>query len=248
MNSTSRLLDDALGLTVNTNNKVILIEDCVETSGAFILHHLMKRSLSSELNGTVIFVSLSQSFSHYDRIMRKMGSNLVLQRKNKMLQFLDMMKLEYPDGHKDGLVGLFAKIQSAVEESSSSQRITIMIDDLSLLEVAARGSSDDVLDFLHHCVTLTCDSSCSLVILTHEDIYPSGEGPRLLSNLEYLADTVIKTDPLSTGLAADVHGQLTIIKKVVFDKQRHSTSKISNFHFRVKENGVECFYPGSRNG
>ena len=46
------------------------------------------------------------------------------------------------------------------------------------------------------------------MILNHEDIYESGDAPRLLANLEYLADIVIKTDPLSTGLAADVHGQV----------------------------------------
>jgi hypothetical protein len=36
-------------------------------------------------------------------------------------------------------------------------RFTVMIDDVSLLEVAANGSADDVLDFLHYCVTLTSE-------------------------------------------------------------------------------------------
>lgn len=54
------------------------------------------------------------------------------------------------------------------------------------------------------------------MILNHEDIYSNGEEPppRLLSNLEYLADIVIKTEPLSTGLAADVHGQVRLVFRI----------------------------------
>lgn len=49
---------------------------------------------------------------------------------------------------------------------------------------------------------------CSLIVLTHEDIYSHTEGPTLLSHLEYLADTIIRAEPLRTGLSADVHGQV----------------------------------------
>lgn len=245
MNSPSNLLDDALGLAP-LPNRVTLVLDCVETSGAFVLHHLMKRSLSPETNASLLLIALAQPLSHYDRIMRKMGYNLSAQRETKRIQFLDMMKLEYPDGHKDGLIVLYAKIQSAIEASSSKENVTVMIDDVSLLEIAARGSGDDVLDFMHYCVTLTSELGCSLVILNHEDVYPNEEAPRLLSNLEYIADIVIKTEPLSTGLAADVHGQLTVIRKGISRSRGYSAGKISNFHFKVKENGVEYFYPGTR--
>lgn len=74
------LLDQALGLDDQGESwplrgKVVLIEDCVETSGAFVLHHLVKQALSQKLsssNGIVIFISLSQSFSHYARILQKL--------------------------------------------------------------------------------------------------------------------------------------------------------------------------------
>lgn len=35
--------------------------------------------------------------------------------------------------------------------------VSIMIDDMSLMEVAANGCSDHVLDFLHYCHTLTSE-------------------------------------------------------------------------------------------
>lgn len=52
---------------------------------------------------------------------------------------------------------MYGEIEKAVEIYSSlegSRTITIMIDDISLIEVAANGLSNHVLDFLHYCYTL----------------------------------------------------------------------------------------------
>ncbi|XP_038980178.1 elongator complex protein 6 isoform X2 [Phoenix dactylifera] len=227
MNPPSNLLDEALGLghggaiAALPAGRVVLVEDCVETSGAFVLHHLLKRALSAgEGGGDVLFLALAQPFSHYDRVLRKLGCSLSVQRNNNKLHFFDMLKLEFPGltGGNDiesGFVGLYSKIQRAIEARRSKEYsrgcITIMIDDLSLLEIAACGSIDCVLDFLYYCISLTAELDCSLVILNHEDIYSSEEAPRFLSHLEYLADIVIKTEPLSTGLSADVHGQVCLL-------------------------------------
>ncbi|VAI07041.1 unnamed protein product [Triticum turgidum subsp. durum] len=150
----------------------------------------------------------------------------------------------------DSLAQLYSGVQRVVETYRSGEnagRFTVMIDDVSLLEVAASGSADDVLDFLHYCVTLTSEMNCSLVVLIHEDIYSSEDGVGLLAHLRYIADLVIKAAPLSTGLAADVHGQLSVINKGMLIEQRPAKGrKVWNFHFKVKENGADFFYPGSR--
>jgi hypothetical protein len=49
------------------------------------------------------------------------------------------------------------------------------------------------------------------VVLIHEDIYADEENMGLLLRLRYIADLVIKAAPLSTGLAADVHGQVRLL-------------------------------------
>lgn len=49
---------------------------------------------------------------------------------------------------------------------------------------------------------------CSLVALNHKDVYLSTNEATLILQLEYLADVVIKVEPLATGLATDVHGQV----------------------------------------
>lgn len=52
--------------------RVVVIEDCVETSGGFLLHHFIKRALSPHSDDVVVFLAFAQPFSHYDRILRKM--------------------------------------------------------------------------------------------------------------------------------------------------------------------------------
>ncbi|RZC84379.1 hypothetical protein C5167_047164 [Papaver somniferum] len=256
MERSLNLLDETLVHIPSSKGRVILIEDQVETSGAFVLHHLIKRSLSIESSEVVIFVALSKPFSHYDRILRKLGCNLVAQRENGKFIFIDMLKLECPDGDEGngvggGLIDLYRKIQKSVEVNASTSPelnrcITVMMDDLSLLEVAAKGSSTYVLDFLHYCHTLTSENGCSLVVLNHNDIYSSKTGPTLILQMEYLADVVVNAEPLVTGLATDVHGQLTVLNKGAIDEHGGVRSKLHNFHFKVKENSVEYFYPGSR--
>jgi hypothetical protein len=238
---------------------VVAIEDCVETNGGFILHHLIKRHLSSNSsNLLLVFVALAQPFSHYDRILRKMGINLAAQRDNKRLLFLDMLMLDCPEGDAKGsefgLIELYGKIQNAVQVCALDENkgnISIMIDDISLMEVASHGSSNHVIDFLHYCHTLTTQFGCSLVVLNHEDVYSSTNKSALIVQTEYLADLVIKTEPLTTGLANDVHGQVTVINKGRIrdgdnDGIMRSRNKLRNFHFKVRDNIVDYFYPGSR--
>ncbi|XP_057422522.1 elongator complex protein 6-like [Lotus japonicus] len=83
-----------------------------------------------------------------------------------------------------------------------------MIDDICFLEFAANGSSNDVLDFLHYCQTLTSEYGCTFIALDHKDIYLNGERPAIILEIEYLADILVKAEPLATGLAKDMHWQI----------------------------------------
>ncbi|KAF7811443.1 elongator complex protein 6 [Senna tora] len=250
------LLEEAIGLHSHhkpwpLSGRFVLVEDCVETSGAFVLHHLLKSSLSSHPSSVVIFLAFSHPFPHYDRILRKLGCNLAAQRDNSRFFFIDMLMLQCPDEGRPsqkGLAAVFEKIEGVIRtlHPDSMNSVTIMIDDISLLEVAANGSSNDVLDFLHYCLTLTSEYGCTFVALDHKDIYLNGERPILILEMEYLADILIKAKPLATGLAKDVHGQLMVLDKETQNLQISSPIKIHNFHFKIKENSIEYFYPGTK--
>jgi hypothetical protein len=60
------LLSEAMGSAA----RVVVVEDCVEAPGAFVLHLLLKRALAG--GGAAAFLALAQPFTHYDRILRKM--------------------------------------------------------------------------------------------------------------------------------------------------------------------------------
>lgn len=244
------LLSEAMDSGARAQARVVVVEDCVEAPAAFVLHLLLKRALAG--GGAAAFLALAQPFAHYDRVLRKMGCNLSLHRKSERLHFFELQA--FPGGARDDTIAnsfirLYSEIQRVVEVHRTGEipgQFTIVIDDVSLLEVAAHGSVDDVFDFLHYCVTLASEMNCSLVILIHEDIYASEESMGLLLHLRYIADLVIKAAPLSTGLAADVHGQLSVVNKGMFSEQRPKAQRVWNFHFKVKENGADFFYPGSR--
>ncbi|XP_009113592.1 elongator complex protein 6 [Brassica rapa] len=255
MDRSVNLLDLALGLDEPSplRGKVVLIEDCVETSGSFVLHQMMKRLLSPHSSDSLIFLAFARPFSHYDRVLRKLGCNLATQKTNNRLVFVDMLMMKCSD-NESGVAKLFREIQGTVGKlrSVTNSNITVMVDDMSLLEIAATNSnSDHVLDFLHYCHTLTSESNCSVVTLNHEDIYSSMERPAYLLQMVCLADIVIKAEPLASGLANDVHGQLTVVNKGMISSKSgkgSSRNKLQNFQFRIKENGIEYFYPGcSRN-
>lgn len=72
--------------------------------------------------------------------------------------------LIHSDGEEENtsggaLVTLFGKIQKVISALPQERKnsVTIMIDDVSLMEVAARGSTNLVVDFLHYCHTLTAE-------------------------------------------------------------------------------------------
>lgn len=106
------------------------------------------------------------------------------------------------------------------------------------------------------------------------------ERPAFLLQMVCLADVVIKAEPLASGLANDVHGQvilsslsssihkskllfdiywclndfaglshiqLTVLNKGISNSGRGSSrNMLQNFQFRIKENGIDYFYPGCR--
>ena len=152
-------------------------------------------------------------------------------------------------GGDGGLVSLYGRILKTISAlpEENKNRVTVMIDDVSLMEVAAKGSTNLVLDFLHYCHTLISEfvrnqsetalcflqlryfhsvmfivvvnllsQGCSLVMLNHEDIYSCMGRPTLILQMEYLADILIKAEPLATGLASDVHGQVLSRTHFVF--------------------------------
>ncbi|KAL2319232.1 hypothetical protein Fmac_028201 [Flemingia macrophylla] len=185
----------------------------VDTSSALVLHHILKRSFSSSPSSVVLFLAFSQPFSHYDRVFRKLGCNLAAQRDNDRFLFLDMLMLQCPgekirETQSGWAASVFEQIERVITALHEDKKfISIIIDDISFLEVAANGSSSDVLNLLHYCHTLTSEYGCAFIALGHKDIYLNGDNAAIILEMEYYADILVRAEPLSTGLAKDVHEQ-----------------------------------------
>ncbi|KAF5818098.1 putative RNA helicase [Helianthus annuus] len=95
------------------------------------------------------------------------------------------------DEVEGGLIALYGNIKKAVEVNSSNKNITLIIDDISLLEVAANGSTKDILNLMHYYHTLTTQFGCTIITILHENIYSSEDGFTFPLQMEYLADITI---------------------------------------------------------
>lgn len=97
----------------------------------------------------------------------------------------------------------------------------------------------------------------SVVALIHADILPDTQ-KGLATTLEHTADLVLQVDPLATGSAADIHGQLSITQRTNRWRTKSSegvaspsTSRFSRqqkFQFRLLETGVKLIHIGGSKG
>jgi hypothetical protein len=91
-----------------------------------------------------------------------------------------------PASIADCFILLYGQLQRVVEANWTGENVgkfTIVIDDVSLLEVAAHGSVNDVFDFLHCCVTLTSE-------MVNDQTWPVPPWVSCLSNSVFLGGTV----------------------------------------------------------
>ncbi|KAL2653029.1 hypothetical protein R1flu_021157 [Riccia fluitans] len=213
---------------------VLVIRDCVACKGCFLLQYLLIKLLM-ETNIRVVMLGLVEPFSHYARIARKQGCSLQSMRDNGRFVFLEQSQLLTLQGNgtddeanvtsfsDNPLAAVYLKVREAARGNvvvdpavDGGQKTCIMIDDASVLDIIAGGDHNFVLDFLQYCRALTVKKQrCSVVLLTHQDVYEESPVSSMNLALEYAADTVLTVEPLSTGLAVDVHGQVTILHRTV---------------------------------
>ncbi|GAB4815626.1 hypothetical protein N2152v2_008082 [Parachlorella kessleri] len=184
---------------------LLLIKDCLESPGAFVMLQALKLSLS--ISYRVALVSVAQGAQHYQPVLRKLGINLHALTSSGQLVFLDALNsvAELTGGQSApgiSLMGLFRQVAELATSDSSSQPLCLVIDDLS-------------------------GPGC-LVALAHWDV--SADEP-WLSRVEHAAQgsfvvpsplllgtclrqqTVVEVEPLASGQAADVTGNLTVCRR-----------------------------------
>ncbi|CAK9196198.1 unnamed protein product [Sphagnum troendelagicum] len=276
----SEMMEEILGLDARKllPGSLILIEDSVAAKGAFLLNYFLKKLLAAphasedEAGGgttRVLFLALSEPFSHYNRISRKQGCNLISYRNSGRLIFLDMVS-DNPPGSiwtkglkQSALFGLYERVNECVKrremQKSGEERTVLIIDDASLLEVLAGGVQNEVLSFLHYCRALYSGSHrCGVVALVHADtdsnrglslpVDAGAQSPAaaLVQELEHSADVIVTVDPLSTGLATDVHGQVSVVHWTDALCSAEFRRAPCTLQFKLLESSVLFSHPGGK--
>ncbi|CAM6013571.1 unnamed protein product [Sphagnum balticum] len=271
----SEMMEEILGLDARKllPGSLILIEDSVAAKGAFLLNYFLKKLLAAPHasedkagGGTtrVLFLALSEPFSHYNRISRKQGCNLISYRNSGRLIFLDMVSEQQSSTQKHhALFGLYERVNECVKrqeiQKSGEERTVIIIDDASLLEVLAGGVQNEVLAFLHYCRALYSGSHrCGVVALVHADtdsnrglplpVDAGAQSPAaaLVQELEHSADVIVTVDPLSTGLATDVHGQVSVVHWTDALCSAEFRRAPCTLQFKLLESSVLFSHPGGK--
>ncbi|CAM6066381.1 unnamed protein product [Sphagnum tenellum] len=276
----SEMMEEILGLDARKllPGSLILIEDSVAAKGAFLLNYFLKKLLAAphasvdEAGGgttRVLFLALSEPFSHYNRISRKQGCNLISYRNSGQLIFLDMVSDNSPGSiwtkglKQSALFGLYERVNECVKrrgmQKSGEERTVIIIDDASLLEVLAGGVQNEVLAFLHYCRALYSGSHrCGVVALVHADtdsnrslslpVDAGAQSPAaaLVQELEHSADVIVTVDPLSTGLATDVHGQVSVVHWTDALCGAEFRRAPCTLQFKLLESSVLFSHPGGK--
>ncbi|KAG1136388.1 hypothetical protein G6F37_012740 [Rhizopus arrhizus] len=246
-------LDSTLAFPNNVppNNSSILVIDTLKSEGNFLIHHFVINHLKA--NKPVILVGLSQIFNHYFLIARKLGVNLQTYKQTGKLLFIDGLTHlnEYtndtpyppsktptaPSGtleYKDDLKLFYKTIQNFV-----SQDVLLIIDDLSVL---LYNGFKGVEHFVSKLKTMMEGVNGTLLSVVHADEEGSEdvEQDNFIKNVIYGSDLILQVQPLHSGLARDVHGQLDIIH----GPQAALNINPQSLHYKILDNNVHFFAKG----
>ncbi|CAO3665312.1 unnamed protein product [Rhizopus stolonifer] len=246
-------LDSTLAFPNNVppSNSSLLIIDTLKSEGNFLIHHFVINHLKA--NKPVILVGLSQIFNHYFLIARKLGLNLQTYKQFGKFIFIDGLTHlnQYTNGtpyppsktptapsgtleYKQDLKLFYKSIQSFV-----SQDALLIIDNLSVL---LYNGFEGVPHFVSKLKTLMESLDGTLLSVVHADEEGSEEPEQdgFIKNVIYNSDLVLHVQPLHSGLARDVHGQLDVIQ----GPQATMSINPQLMHYKILDNNVHFFAKG----
>ncbi|KAK3091921.1 hypothetical protein FSP39_023737 [Pinctada imbricata] len=211
----------------------------------------------------VCFVSLSQSFGHYNVVATKWGSPLTLYKEKGILSFIDILSMTReclgddtknhsfllgvsanPKGSMKELIDLIKQKYDKLKECTSKTPV-IIIDNLSLW-IDIGYSINQVIHFVNVLNRLVLkpsqpDLEAGSFIsnldsgLTHDDI----DKTVLWKYMSHMSDMTIEVSGLDSGFCKEVHGKIKVSWK---DSLLKITSRI--MQFRVMDKSIALFASG----
>ncbi|KAI9306964.1 hypothetical protein BJ944DRAFT_286592 [Cunninghamella echinulata] len=251
----------------------IVITDTLKSDANFIIHHFTSNHLKTEQR--VILVGLSQIFNHYFLISRKLGTNLTNFKQSGQYIFIDglthlnpySVNTPFPTANtpttpSDTLNGSIPPSSSSHELEEENvlktfyQQIKkyiqsgciVILDDISTLLSNGFGSNN-IYIFIKKLKALIESADSTLVTLIHVDEEGSDdvEQDTFIKSIVQTSELVLQFQPLGSGLAKDVHGQLSIIYGPKYIPGTTLTQPQS-MHYKILDNNAQFFAKGISQG
>eukprot|EP00644_Phytophthora_capsici_P011918 jgi/Phyca11/543474/estExt2_Genewise1Plus.C_PHYCAscaffold_120227 len=208
--------------------QLVLLQDCVEANGAFLVHHFT--SLFLKAGHRVCFVATVNAIEH-----NAAGVNFAACETKKQLKVVNWTEMETMEAD---WTRLFEELQSFTQEEQDAG-VSIIVDDISPFKW--RFGDAAMLDFVRCCKTLTHEKNgtANVVLLAHSDTDLAISRP-LSPTLADMATVVLSTKPLATGYSKDVHGTL----EVSCQNQGYHHEEPVAVAYKVLESTIKCFHSG----
>ncbi|KAG3090027.1 hypothetical protein PI124_g17319 [Phytophthora idaei] len=233
-------LGDSLTWTPTSapRGQLVVLKDCVEANGAFLVHHFT--SLFLKASHRVCFVAFANSPEHYAAVGRKLGVNFAACQTKKQLQVLDWTSME-TDCTRTEWTTLFEDLRDFTNQEEAA--VSIVLDDVSALKWQFGDAA--VLDFVRCCKTLTHENNgaANVVLLTHGDTDLPTSRP-LSPAIADMATVVLSTKTLSTGYSKDIHGTLLVYRQSQGFSDSSLDEEPTAIPYKILESTVKCFHSG----
>ncbi|ETV73320.1 hypothetical protein, variant 2 [Aphanomyces astaci] len=208
----------------------ILINDVVEASGSFFMHHITSMFLKADQR--VCVVALADSLDHFAAVGRKLGANVVKAQHASPPSWLHIDGFSHPadwckpqhlqedapstpssvhatfspaSDDAASLCALFCQVRDFVGTQSSP--VCIAVDDTSAL-VDMFGVRN-TLTFLRYCRHLALSTASVLVVVNHTDV--EADGMYFTAALTDLATFEYSVRGLDSGYCKDIHGAVRML-------------------------------------
>ncbi|SAL97740.1 hypothetical protein [Absidia glauca] len=238
----------------------IVVTDTLKSDANFLIHHFLSNQLKTDRR--VVLVGLAQIFNHYFLINRKLGTNLQPFKQSGQFVFVDgvthlnnySLDTPYPplntpttptatlDGsHQAALREFYEVIKQHIQPGT-----LVILDDVSMLLL---NGFTDITVFINRLKSLLASVDGTLVSLVHADEEGTDDSEQdgFVKAVIQSSELVLQVQPLGSGLARDVHGQLSIVYG-----PKHIPGSIKtqphSMHYKILDNNVHFFAKGISEG
>ncbi|KAI8099646.1 uncharacterized protein BX664DRAFT_382158 [Halteromyces radiatus] len=256
-------LDAALAFVNNLppTKSHLVITDTLKSDANFLIHHFVTNQLKGQRR--VILIGLAQIFNHYFLISRKLGTNLLPYKQNGRLVFIDgvthlneySLDTPYPPLktpttptdtlNNQDLKTFYMIIKQYIQQQ---EQPLLILDDVSMLLSNGFGLAETC-TFINKLKVLMESVDGTLISLIHTDEEGNDdiEQDAFVKSVIQSSEIILQVQPLGSGLAKDVHGQLSII---VGPKHLPRSINIQpqSMHYKILDNNVQFFAKGISQG